>query len=821
MDKASSVIAALDAGKLPSQQQVDQFIDWLLQSGLTEVEPSSDYGELSENGRVLVQDIRDILNAYKQMGDNKNGDNLIQQSLWHLHEADITNASTNISGSAPDQAQKDAAAMARSLRTIFSILLSTMTSETQSVFHDFASFMRLALADAADYVSQSAGSAAQTLRQVDEEVSKGERNEVGMKNKPEEEKFKNKDTREQFEITMDTVKEAGSETIGAAQVAAATSKDLANRTNERVQNAFYSICDRAQENQEYHDSINNIFDILRKWVHKSLDTAGDVNTDTSLESFIDDPTPEKHLIQAIRGVREFFERNANGKSLDDFFAALRVCGVDIQQDEKLRQAMDDTLDHMRRCVDERDYVRSGEAQEKREELKTRWRDITSADTAEGQKWRDDYEKLKTQWKEFSVALEGGEDLARLRKAQGKLASDLEDAFVTAASKAADKAAENAGALNQPVWMWQDMFNAYLPRLLSILKDIPIPRTEYKDNDVEFVLEDLDISRFALLPGHAYIRNITDIDIKAPAAGEAQTAVGSLTRVYAQGVQLALREVSFWFKQKTTSLGPSEFSGILELTLPPQGIDVDVVVRMIPNSPEGLKERERKKGFWDVQRVEVKVSDELDLTIKQSNHQVLASVLKPVITSRFRDTLQTVLAENIRGALEWADNVAWDVGNRAEVFEDAGLPRGAALVAGFWSELGKLSRGEGGLLKGWKATGTGLIKDEGNVRADAVFAMGAEPQVLSGEKRGPKGNFADSLQERVATEMDVDVEQLQAEVVGQAESVGQRAKEVAGEAKDAVKEGYQKVKSFKQTVDQKAAEEKKRPGWESGAFDVCA
>ncbi|EKM57069.1 uncharacterized protein PHACADRAFT_119248 [Phanerochaete carnosa HHB-10118-sp] len=802
MEKASSIIAALDAGKLPSQQQIDQFIDWLLQSGLTQVEPSPDYGELSQQGSVLVQDLRDVLNAYKQLGDSKNGDDLIQQSLWHLHEADVSNTSTNITGSAPDQASKDASALARALRTIFSILLSTVTQESQSVLHDFASFMRLAIADAADYVSQSAGSAAQTLRQVDEEIEKGDRNEAGLKNKPEEEKFKNKDTREQFEVTMDTIKEAGSETIGAAQVAAATGKDLANRTNDRLQDAFNQICDRAQENQEYHDSINTIFDILSKWLHKSLDTAGDVNTDTSLESFVDDPTPEKHLIKAIRGVREFFERNANGKSLDDFFGALRVCGVDIQQDQQLRQAMDDTLGFMRRCVDERGFVRSGEAQEARGQLKTRWRDITSADTPEGQKWREDFKHLKNEGKEFSVALEGGEDLTRLRKAQAKLASDLEDAFATAASKAADKAAENAGTLNQPIWMWQDIFNAYLPRLLSVIKDIPIPRTEYMDSDVEFILEDLDISRFALLPGHAYIRNITDIDIKAPSAGEAQTAVGSLTRIYAQGIQLALREVSFYFRQKTSSLGPSEFSGILELTLPPQGVDVDVVVRMIPNSPEGLKERELKKSFWDVQRVEVKVSDELDLTIKQSNHQVLASVLKPVITSRFRDTLQTVLAENFRGALEWVNNVAWDVGNRAEVFQDAGLPRGASLVAGFWSELGKLSRGEGGLLKGWKATGTGLIKDEGNARGDAVFAMGAEPQVLSGEKRGPKGNFSESVKERVAAEMD-------------------RAKELAGEAKEQIKEGYQQVKSFTQTVKNKAEEEKRKPGWESSAFDVSA
>ena len=152
-----------------------------------------------------------------------------------------------------------------------------------------------------------------------------------------------------------------------------------------------------------------------------------------------------------------------------------MCGVDIQQDEKLRQNMDETLDFLRRCVDEKGYVRSGEAQQKREELKQRWDEITSAETPEGQKWREDYARLQQEWEEFNVALQGGEDLARLRHAQSKLASDLESAFATAASKAADKAVDNAGTLSQPVWMWQDIFNAYLPRLLNLIKDIPIPR----------------------------------------------------------------------------------------------------------------------------------------------------------------------------------------------------------------------------------------------------------------------------------------------------------------------------------------------------------
>ncbi len=275
--------------------------------------------------------------------------------------------------------------------------------------------------------------------------------------------------------------------------------------------------------------------------------------------------------------------------------------------------------------------------------------------------------------------------------------------------------------------------------------------------------------------------------------------------------MSLREVSFYYKDKAASVGPSEYTGLLEFTLPPQGIDVDVVVRMIPNSPEGLKERQRVGGFQEIQRVEVKVSDGVDLQVKQSNHSILATLFRPIMLSRFRDTLQTVLADNIRAALEWGDNFAWDVGNRAEVFADAGLSRGPSVIAGFWSEMGHLKKGRVGLLKGWKATGTGLIKDEGNIKPGSKFALGAEPQVLSGEKHGPKGSFSQPIFAE-ALGVDATAEEF-------AEGAQEAFRDVTDSVKEQVKEGVQKVKSFAIAVSDKADEEKGRPGWRSSAFDI--
>jgi len=799
MDKTASIIAALNAGKLPTAEQTSSALDLFLQSPLLTAEPLPDGGELSEQGKALQNDVRDILLAYKQLGESKNGDSLLQESLWHLSEADIASTSTSVPMDIDsDQARQDSQALARSIRTLVSIGWENLSQEGRSVFHDFASFMRLALADAADYVAQGAGATAESLRELDSEVQEGERNELGLRKREAEDDAEDADVRVKFEKTMDTTKEVGSKAIGAGQVAVATTEDVANRASTRLQDAFYQVCDRAQDDQEYHSAINTLFDIADKWINRSLDSAGDVNRATSLEAFINDPTPDKHLITGIRGLRTVLERLAGGKSLDDLFGALRVCGVDIKQDNDLREWSDALLTHLRKSVDERGYVRSDEARQESERLRTRWKELLDADSDTGRKWKEDVGQLKQEAAAFQRAVDHDEELRKVRRAHAKLGEDLEESLLVAGSSGLQATMEKAP------WFWQDVFNVYLPKAVGMLKDIPIPRTEYKDKEVEFVLEDLDISSFNLLPGHAYIRNITDIDITAPSAGQTDTAVGALTRVYIQGMQLALREVSFYYYDKTASVGPAEFTGLLAFTLPPQGIDVDVVVRTIPNSPEGLKERKRRSRFLEIQRVDVRVSDEVDLTITQSNHPILVSVFKPVMLSRFREALRTVLEQQIRGALDWTDGLAWDVGRRAEVFGDAGLGRGASLVAGFWSELGHLRKGDGGLLTGWTATGTGLIKKDG----ESQFAMGAEPQVLSGEKHGPKGTFSDSVAERY------ELEQVE-------EDMAEETRGVAEQAKESVKEGVRKVKSFKDSVTTKVEEEKRKEGWQSSAFDVSA
>jgi Family of unknown function (DUF5923) len=134
-------------------------------------------------------------------------------------------------------------------------------------------------------------------------------------------------------------------------------------------------------------------------------------------------------------------------------------------------------------------------------------------------------------------------------------------------------------------MGQDMFKVHVPRVFAKMRNVPVPRNEYTDDETEFLLENLGISGFNTLPSNAiyyYIRNITtDVDVVTSdiLSAPSRPTIGTLTHwhvhVQAMQVQLTLNDISFWYHDKTAlSISPNEFTGPLGPTLPTKGLDVD-------------------------------------------------------------------------------------------------------------------------------------------------------------------------------------------------------------------------------------------------------
>ncbi|KAF5340103.1 hypothetical protein D9758_013155 [Tetrapyrgos nigripes] len=893
MDKIIDVLAALEAGKIPSHQQVSQFFDYLNSTILSDVEGKG----FSQQGLLLASRARETLAAYQLLGEHKNKDNLLQEALWHLNQADIAVNPSAVTENVPsvnvqvgstgmdidkDEAKEDAKAIASSLRTLIQIVWNSVTSEGSGLFQDFASFSRLSLADAAEIIEHQAGQAKETLRRVDQEVQEDKRDAIGRdKQRLEEEK----DPQVAWEHGMDTVKDVGSATIGVTREGAAKVSDTASRVSSKAQESFYRMCDRAQNDQSYQQSLSILFDTVQKWINRGFTAASNVadsthvstsggpsQSNTPLSSLIEDPTPEKHISKALDGFQTLIERLSHA-SLDKLITSARNCVFDIREDQDLRTWFDEFFAYLQKSITESGYTRSDEAKAARKDLKARWRAMLDGDNDFARKWKTDYEAFSTETKAFQRGIEGDEDLKRVRLAHQRLGDAIEKGVVEKTKEAGGQAENLLGsAMEQVSWFWQDIFKVYIPWAIEQLKDIPIPRTEFKDETSELVLENLDISSVNLLPSHVYVRNITDVDVIAPASSsplDTKTQVGNLIRVHAQAIQLSLNDISFYYKDKSATFAPGEFTGLLSLTLPPKGIDVDLKLRLIPASavttvvpvvssatktsavtPSSsmtnqavptpatksitIPQRDYYKSFHVVEQLSVNIADDVELEIKESNHQIFVNAFKPIFTARFKDAMERVLRAQLQTLIESADGFAYDVSRRAEVVEDTGVPSGVAYTAALWSAFGRIwkdgleSLRHSDVKTEFRVTGTGLIVEEKKInletgevseRPSAALAIGAEPQILSGEKSGPIGTASESLEDRVRnvtgqvaeqTGMNVDqVEQLRKQDLG----------EVKKEVNELVKEGKRQIKGFWDAVETKKSVEERSEGWKSQAFDV--
>ncbi|KAJ7234476.1 hypothetical protein C8J57DRAFT_1575063 [Mycena rebaudengoi] len=682
------------------ERLIDAFIAWLNDSAIPAV---------SEQGRVLADDVRGVLDSYRTLNANKNGDNLVQEIVWHLTEGDV-----NAAVDAPNVDKEEVS-----------------SASMLPLLADFASFTRLGLADVAEIVEDQAGRTKEGLRNVEQDVEDSARDNLGRdKGRLDAEQG---DPRTTFEHRMNTLKDTGSTAIGAHQSAKARRRICPSRRPSACA-ARIGACERAQiTDPQYRTAISAVLDTAEKWTLRALDA--DANAPLKLDALIANSMPAQAL------------------SLIRFADAVREPGKKAEA----RRWVEDAFAHARRSLEDPDYARSDEASTAREELGERRRALVAPDMPAGRT----YAELTGSARAFGGALAADADAQRVKNAYTQLGADAARGFAEAGKEAALN-------LEVALWFWRDAVAVYLPRALALLKGLPIPRTEYVDDEVELVLEKLDVSSLRVNPAHIALRSTTDVDVRTADGAEATTGVGTHTQILVDAVQLALQDVSFFYKDKhhtcALPVAPRTFTGLLTLTLPPEGLTADVALRLLPPG-----ERAARKRFH-----------------------------APV----FKREVRGVLA---RAALEGADAVAWDVRERAGVFGDAG--RGAALVGAVWSEAGKLIRQRSVAVS---ATGTGVVVvaeggEKGQEGGEKRIAMGAEPQVLPGSKHGPAGTGSTSVEERVDRAQ------------GQGQTAGGR--DVAAEGQGLVGEGTRQVRSFRRSVDEQKAREKSTPGWQSSAFDL--
>jgi hypothetical protein len=214
-----------------------------------------------------------------------------------------------------------------------------------------------------------------------------------------------------------------------------------------------------QKNPKYQQSIDTLLNLIKKYGSRASDLA-----DAAAEK-VDEEADQSELKEALADSRTIIERFANGESLEPVLNAITSLKEDVTSDGEVKKYFDDLGRFLEGCLKVEGYVVSQRAARRSNELWDRGQKLG----VENPKYRADVDELTKSLEHFATALGDDDTTADLGYKLEEFALEL-----THAGKSGINAlrAESSG-------LYRDMIDVLLPRLIALVKEIPMPRMEFK------------------------------------------------------------------------------------------------------------------------------------------------------------------------------------------------------------------------------------------------------------------------------------------------------------------------------------------------------
>jgi hypothetical protein len=189
-------------------------------------------------------------------------------------------------------------------------------------------------------------------------------------------------------------------------------------------------------------------------------------------------------------------------------------------------------------------------------------------------------------------------------------------------------------------LWTDIRKTILPMLIDRVGYVPIPRVEYTDNQVDLVIENLTLSGRNLFPNSVSLEAHNYVKF-SPYNAISDEHHHEFTLTFAQ-IQADMRDVAFYFTNKKTF--KISDSGLADVVLGGKGLSATVHLSSAEKD---------KSSVFHVKNVKVDV-DTLKFSIRDSKHDTLYKMLKPLATGLVKKQIQKAVADAIRTGLEYVD-----------------------------------------------------------------------------------------------------------------------------------------------------------------------
>ncbi|KAK0545215.1 hypothetical protein OC861_006414 [Tilletia horrida] len=765
--KIAYVSAAIQAGKLPSQQQINGLLERIKKSPVLKEGSYNRTGALSDQSARIVGDLKRVIEQIQVLGESKNSDNKIQDFIWNTSRASLSADTSSLSSLKPSQrqAREDTDALIQSIRTVGYLLITDKS--LHSILNDLILSARDLFADAASAVSEQAAQAAKKARPSEQEREAGAENTRKHAKDPQSsaQLAKKKADELRREYRSGVHKQIFRQQADRAKswIDEKTPDDPKDVFVERVKKIITSV----QANDDYHEAMSTIVHLVKKWGRTAIDKAQQATEEVDVES-------NEHLDEAIKNLRSIIETFANGKSLDPLIDSVKKIYDDVKEDERLSNFWNDIDAYVERLLFDEGYVTSSKASRQADELYEKAQKLLETNAG----WKRDAQALNEQLREYGDALSSDEETTEFLDALQDLNEDLAELLKDGASIFALNALKAPGAI-------ADVFDVWLPRLIGEIKSIPLPRCEYKSAEIDFVLDNMRFESVgaSFIPDRIKLVNHNELELVQGYAAFAATGSSHL-QLTIEGVRVHAKDVAYYLDKKT-GWGWKDW-GFVDVDI---GGDKGATVTV---ELETADEKDHEH-YYKVLSVDVNTNT-FTARVHNTHKPIANTFLFPFARPALRKLLQNALEETIRDQIADLDGKLHDIHQRSIALAQYSYQHGTApsvtgYLKGLFSSsfLPSKSRTSASLSK------RGIVKK--GKRGEYLLAIGVSDHLLPGVG-GPDGYYKKKAQEALE-----ETRRLGLGLVDIKQAVTAQSKDVKREAR------------------RLARKEASKDTWHSEAFDI--
>jgi hypothetical protein len=195
-------------------------------------------------------------------------------------------------------------------------------------------------------------------------------------------------------------------------------------------------------------------------------------------------------------------------------------------------------------------------------------------------------------------------------------------------------------------LW-DLVDVVLPRFVSELKYVPIPRIEYQDRDYDLILENIVLESEHFLPTRTLFEAFTRAEFIN--TYNINSYYSSSTRLCIENINLFARDISFVIRKKTGLISFQD-RGFIDVFMNGRGASADIILESTSSTRD--EDESATDSYFHVRSVKVTVHN--FSYNYHAYHSWAAKLLAPIVRPAVRKLLSNLIEQKIRSSVEMLD-----------------------------------------------------------------------------------------------------------------------------------------------------------------------